>query len=75
MLCLHCLFYKMNPVSEPTSILSHIMQNTEDIISFRNTRHQKWMDNVEKFVFIYRYNDPCIDNEETAIWLLRGSLV
>lgn len=68
-------FYKMNPVLKPTSILSHKIQNTVDSVSLRNSRHQKWVDNVEKFVFIYRHNDPCIDNEETAVWLLTGSLV
>ena len=29
----------------------------------------------KKFMFIYRYNDSCIDNEETAICLISGSLV
>ena len=28
----------------------------------------------KKFIFISRYNDSCIDNEEAAIRLLYGSL-
>ena len=49
--------------------------NTVDVICITNTRHQKWKQNVKKeFIFIYRYNDSCIDNEEAAIWLLYGSL-
>ena len=52
-----------------------MIQNTVDVIGATNTRHQKGKDNVKKkFIFIYRYNDSCIDNEEAAICLLYGSL-
>lgn len=44
---------------------------------YPNTRHQKQKNNVKKkFIFILKYNESCIDNEEVvAIWLLHGSLV
>lgn len=29
----------------------------------------------KKFMFIYRYNDLCLDTEEPALGLLYGSLV
>ena len=45
-----------------------MIQNTVDVIHITNTKYQKWKDNVKrKFIFIYRYNDSCIDNEEAAI--------
>lgn len=48
-----------------------MMKSTVDVTRITNTRHQKWKDNVKKkFVFIYRYNNLCIDNEETAEALL-----
>ena len=53
-----------------------MVQNTVDVKSVTNTRHQKWKDNVKKkFIFIYRYDNSCTDNEEAAIWLLYGDLV
>ena len=65
----------MNHLSVPTSILSYMIQNTVDVICITNTRHQKRKDNVKnKFIFIYGYNNTCIDNEE-ATTLLYGSLV
>ena len=52
-----------------------MIQNTVDVICITNTRHQKRKDNVKnKFIFIYGYNNTCIDNEE-ATTLLYGSLV
>ena len=67
--------YKMNHLSVPTSILSNMIQKTVDVICITNTRHQKWKGNVKrKLVFIYRYNDSCIDNEEAAVWLFHGTL-
>ena len=58
----------MNRLSVPTSVLSYTLQNTVDVMCVTNTRHQKGKKNVKKkFMFIYRYSDPCIDNEESAI--------
>ena len=66
--------YKVSYLSVPTLIL-YVIQNTVDVIHVTNTRHQKWKDNVKKkFVFIYRYNDSCINNKAAAVWLLYGSL-
>ena len=61
-------FYKMNGLSVPTSTLSHMIQNTVDVMNITNTRYQKWKENVKKkFIFIYMYKDSHIDNEEAAI--------
>ena len=44
--------------------------------SLSNTRHQKWKENVKKiYVFMFRYSDSCIGNEEAAMWLLYGGLM
>ena len=65
--------YKMNCLS---SVVSSMIQNTVDVICITKTRYQKWKDNVkQKFIFIYRYNDSCIDNKDAAIWLPYYSLV
>ena len=67
--------YKMNHLI-PTSILYYMIQNTVDVKGIANTRHQKWKNNMKKqFIFIYRYNDSCIENKAAAIGLLYGSLV
>ena len=72
---MHKYAYKMNHLSVPTSKLSYTIQNTVDVICVTNTRHQKRKDNMKKkYIFIYRYNDSCTDNEEAAVWLLHGSL-
>lgn len=34
--------YKVNCLSEPTSVLSYMIQNTVDVMCITNTRHQKW---------------------------------
>lgn len=68
--------YRVNHLSVPASVLSHMKQNTVHITCIINRRHQKWKGNVKKkFICIYRYNNLCIDNEEAADWLLNGSLV
>ena len=64
--------YKMNRLSVPTSILSYMIQNTVDvnILLTLGIQNEK---NVKKFIFIYRYNDSCIDNKEAAMQFLYGS--
>lgn len=47
-----------------------------DVIHATNTRYQKREAIVKKkFVFIYRYEDSCVGNEEVAVWLFYSSLV
>lgn len=44
-----------------------MIQNTVDVVHISNHRHQNKKNMKNKFVFIHRYNDSCIDNEEAAI--------
>ena len=58
----------MSHLSLPVSVLSYMIQNTVGGIGITNTRYQKLKDNVKnKFIFIDRYKNSCIDNEEAAI--------
>ena len=61
--------YKMNCLSVPASILSYMIQNTADVlhITTLDIKNEKimWI----RFIFIYRYNNSCTDNEEEP-WLL-----
>ena len=64
---LHSAFFIVQP-SHP------YMTTGKSILS--NIRHKKWKENMEKiYVFICRYSDSCIGNEEAAMWLLYGGLM
>lgn len=65
--------YKMNHLSAPTSVLSYVTSNTVDITLTLDIKHGK--DVRKKFIYIYKYNDVCTDNEAAATGLLYGSLV
>ena len=60
----------LHGLSAPVLSFCYMIQNTIDVSSMASTKHQKWKSTVKKkFIFIYRYKNSCIDNEETAIWL------
>ena len=68
--------YKINHILVATLILSHMIQNTVDVVCIVNTRQQKLKDDVKnKGILFTVITIHELINEEGETQLLYGSLV